>query len=174
MAATEVDTMDQVNQSISPSARRYQGKKGRLPDYLRQLLRTNELGLNIMPISELLVQYKKDTNATSEKCYEALKTLSTASMGKSGTSPLYVVECFKAPKAKEVITCDNVNRYYSQIMTGLYSLFAHDVISKITMSDTGNDRKTVSECYCPLCMYVHYACGTVVPHKALLSCGDPS
>ena len=80
--------------------------------------------------------------------------LSSVTMGKSGASPLYVVECFKAPKMKEVITHDNMKGYYSQIMTGLYGLFTHDTISKITTSDTGNDKKTVSECYCLLCIYV--------------------
>ena len=75
-------------------------------------------------------------------------------MGKSGASPLFVVEVFKAPVTKELITPDNVNGYYSQIMMGLCGLFAHDVICKITMSDTGNEKKTVSECYCPLCIYL--------------------
>ena len=85
------------------------------------------------------MQYKKDTSTTSQKCLDALKTLSSATMGKSGASPLNIVECFKAPKTKELIARDNVNGYYSQIMTGLYGLFAHDAISKITTSDTGND-----------------------------------
>ena len=60
-------------------------------DYLHQLLQMNELRLNIMPISELLAQYKKDTSATSQKRYEALRMLSSSTMGKSSASPLYVV-----------------------------------------------------------------------------------
>ena len=59
-----------------------------------------------------------------------------------------------APVTKEIITPDNVNGYYSQIMTGLAGLFTHDVICKITTSDTGNKKKTLSECYCPLCIYL--------------------
>ena len=123
-------------------------------NYIRQMLQTNELGLFIMPLSELLVQYKKDTSDTREKYYVALKTLASASMGKSSALPLFVVECFKTPMMKEVITHDNVNGYYSQVMTGLYGLFTFGAISKITMSDTGNDKKMVSECFCPLCVYV--------------------
>ena len=42
-------------------------------DYLCQLLGTNELRLNITSISELLMQYKKDTSTTSQKHYEALR-----------------------------------------------------------------------------------------------------
>ena len=64
------------------------------------------------------------------------------------------MEVFKTPVMKETIMPDNVNGYYSQIMMGLASLFAHDVICKITMSDTGNEKKTLSECYCPLCIYL--------------------
>ena len=75
-------------------------------------------------------------------------------MGKSGASPLYVVEVFKVPQMKKLITPDNINRYYFQIMMGLCGLFTHDAISKITMSDMGNEKKTVSECYCPLCIYL--------------------
>ena len=123
-------------------------------DYIQQLLCNNEFGLSITPILDLLNQYHKDSSATRWKWYEALKTLSGATMGKSDSSPLYVVEVFKAPQMKELITPDNVNGYYSQIMTGLCGLFAHDAISKITMSDTGNDKKTISKCYCPLCVYV--------------------
>ena len=75
-------------------------------------------------------------------------------MGKSGGSPLSAMEVFKAPVMKEIIMPDNVNRYYSEIMTGLCGLFAHDAICKITTSDTGNDKMTLSECYCPLCIYL--------------------
>ena len=75
-------------------------------------------------------------------------------MGKSGASPLFIVEVFKVPVMKEIITPDNVNGYYSQVMTGLCGLFAHDAICKITTSDTGNEKKTLSECYCPLCIYL--------------------
>ena len=75
-------------------------------------------------------------------------------MGKSGASPLYVLEVFKAPVMKELIMADNKNGYYSQIMTGLCGLFAHDAICKITTSDTGNEKKTISECYYPLCIYL--------------------
>ena len=80
--------------------------------------------------------------------------LSGATMGKSRVSPLFVVEVFKVPVMKEIITPDNVNGYYSQIMMELCGLFAHDAICKITMSDTGNEKKTLSECYCPLCIYL--------------------
>ena len=75
-------------------------------------------------------------------------------MRKSRTSPLFMVEVFKVAVVKELIMPDNVNRYYSQIMTGLCGLFAHDTIYKITTSDTGNEKKTVSGCYCPLCVYL--------------------
>ena len=74
--------------------------------------------------------------------------LSGTTMGKSGASPLFVMKVFKVPVTKELITPDNINRFYSQIMTGLCSLFNHDVICKITMSDTGNEKKTISKCYC--------------------------
>ena len=80
--------------------------------------------------------------------------LSSATMGKSEASPLFMVEVFKVPQTKEILTPNNVNGYYSQIMTGLYGLFAHDAISKITTSDTGNEKRTVSKCYCLLCVYV--------------------
>ena len=80
--------------------------------------------------------------------------LSGATMGKSSASPLYMVEVFKVPQTKELITPDNINGYYSQIMTDLCGLFAHDAIFKITTSDTGNEKKTISECYCPLCIYM--------------------
>ena len=124
-------------------------------DYLRQLLcNNNKLELNIMSISDLLKQYKKDSSGTGRKHYKALKMLSSSTMGKSGTSPLYMAEVLKVPQMKELVTPNNVNGYYSQIMTGLYSLFAHDMISKITTSDTGNKNKTVSECCCLLCVYV--------------------
>ena len=73
---------------------------------------------------------------------------------KSGASPLFIMEVFMAPMTKEIITPDNINGYYSQIMTGLASLFAQDVICKITTSDTGIEKKTLSECYCPLCIYL--------------------
>ena len=64
--------------------------------------------------------------------------LSGVTMGKSDASPFYVVEVFKVPQTKELIMPNNVNRYYSQIMTGLCGLFTHDAIPKITMNDTGN------------------------------------
>ena len=87
--------------------------------YLWQLLRNNKLGLNITLISDLLMQYEKDSSGTGWKCYKALKMLSSTTMGKSRASPLYVAEVFKAPLMKEIITPDNMNRYYSQIMGGL-------------------------------------------------------
>ena len=123
-------------------------------DYIWQLLCNNESGLSIIPLADLLNQYHKDSSTTGQKRYEAVKTLSGTTMGKSSALPLYMVEVFKAPQMKELIMPNNVNGYYSQIMTGLCGLFAHDAICKITMSDTGNKKKTVSECYCPLCVYV--------------------
>ena len=80
--------------------------------------------------------------------------LSGLTMGKSGASPFFVVEVFRAPQTKELIMPDNVNGYYSQIMTGLCGLFTPNAIFKIAMSDTGNEKKTISECYCPLCVYL--------------------
>ena len=80
--------------------------------------------------------------------------LSGTTMGKSGDLPLFMVEVFKVPVMKELITPDNVNGYYSQIMTGLCGLFAHNAICKITTSDTGNEKKTISKCYSPLCVYL--------------------
>ena len=124
-------------------------------DYIRQLLCNNESSsLSIYPLADLLKQYSKDPSFTRRKRYEAVKMLSCMTMWKSGASPLYVVEVFKVPQMKELITPDNINGYYSQIMTGLCGLFAHDAICKITTSDTGNEKKTVSECYCPLCIYL--------------------
>ena len=131
-----------------PSIHLYQQRKGIIPesppphdfkdhsDYIQQLLHNNESGLSITPLADLLNQYCKDSSATRQKRYEAVKTLSGMTMGKSCASPLYVVEVFKVPQMKELIMPDNVNGYYSQIMTGLCSLFAHDAICKITMSDT--------------------------------------
>ena len=119
-------------------------------NYIRQLLRNNESGLSVTPLIDLLKQYHKDSSATRQKWYEAVKTLSGTTMGKSGASPLYMMEVFKVPQMKELITPDNVNGYYSQIMMGLCSLFAQDEISKITTCDMGNEKKTISECYCPL------------------------
>ena len=78
--------------------------------------------------------------------------LSGATMGKSGASPLYMVEVFKVPQTKELITPDYINGFYFQIMTGLCGLFAHDAISKFTTRDTGNEKKTGSKCYCALCI----------------------
>ena len=80
--------------------------------------------------------------------------LSGATMGKSGASPLFIIEVFMVPMTKEIITLDNINGYYSQIMTELAGLFTHDAICKITMSDTGNEKKMLSKCYCPLCTYL--------------------
>ena len=80
--------------------------------------------------------------------------LSGMTMGKSRASPLFMVEVFKVPIMKELIMPDDVNGYYSKIMTGLCGLFTHDAICKITTSDTGNEKKTLSECYCPLCVYL--------------------
>ena len=147
--------------------RSYRQWKGIIPDnppphdykdhsnYIRQVLRNNEsAGLTIHHISNLLKHYSKDSSSSGQKRYDALKMLSGATMGKSGASPLFVVEVFKMPVMKEIIGPDNVNGYYSQIMMGLASLFAHDVICKITMSDTGNEKKTLSKCYCPLCIYL--------------------
>ena len=123
-------------------------------DYIRQLLHNNESRLSITLLIDLLNQYHKDSSATGQKWYEAVKTLSGTTMGKSSASPLYMVEVFKVPQMKELIMPDNVNGYYSQIKMGLCGLFTHNVISKITMSDTGNEKKTVSKCYCPLCVYI--------------------
>ena len=124
-------------------------------DYIRQLLCNNESsGLSIYPLADLLKQYSKDPSSTGRKRYEAVKMLSGETMGKSGASPLYMVEVFEAPQTKELIMPNNVNGYYSQIMTGLCGLFTHDAICKITTSDTGNEKKTLSECYCPLCIYL--------------------
>ena len=110
--------------------------------------------MSIHHISNLLKHYSKDPSSTGRKQYDTLKMLSGATMGKSRASPLFVVEVFMAPVMKEIIKPNNVNRYYSQIMMGLASLFAHDAICKITTSDTGNEKETLSECYCPLCIYL--------------------
>ena len=103
-----------------PDIHMYHQQKGIIPDspppfnykdhsnYLQQLLHNNKLRLNIMPISDLLAQYKKNSSGTRKKCYEALKMLSRATMGKSGALPLYVVEVFKAPQTKKIVTSDNV------------------------------------------------------------------
>ena len=124
-------------------------------DYIWQLLCNNESSsLSIYPLADLLKQYSKDPSSTGPKQYEAVKMLSGATMGKSSASPLYVVEVLKVTQTKELITPDNINRYYSQIRTGLCSLFTHNVICKITTSDTGNKKKTISECYCPLWVYL--------------------
>ena len=142
--------------SDQPSIQSYQQRKGIIPenpphdykdhsDYIQQVLCNNEsAGLSIHHLSDLLKQYSKDNSSTGQKQYEAVKMLSGATMGKSGASPLFVVEVFKVPVSKELITSNNINGYYSQIMTGLCGLFAHDAICKITMSDTGNEKKTVS------------------------------
>ena len=150
-----------------PSIQSYRQWKGIIPenppphdykdhsDYIQQVLRNNKsTGLSIHHISDLLKQYSKNHSSTRRKRYEAVKTLSGATMGKSRASPLFVVEVFQVPVTKELITPDNVNGYYSQIMMGLCNLFAHDTICKITTSDTGNEKNTVSECYCPLCIYL--------------------
>ena len=124
-------------------------------DYIRQVLCNNKsAGLSIHHISGLLKHYSKDQSSTGLKRYDALKTLSDMTMGKSGASPLFVVEVFTAPVTKKLIMPDNVNGYYSQIMMGLAGLFTHDVICKITTSDLGNEKKTLRECYCPLCVYL--------------------
>ena len=124
-------------------------------NYIWHVLRNNEsAGLSIHHISDLLKHYSKDPSSTGWKRYDALKTLSGATMGKSRASPLFIMEVFTAPVMKEIITPDNVNRYYSQIMTGLAGLFTHDAICKITMSDTGNEKKTLSKYYCPLSTYL--------------------
>ena len=124
-------------------------------DYIRQVLCNNEsASLSIHHISDLLKHYSKDSSSTGKKWYDALKMLSGVTMGKSGASPLFMVEVFKVPVTKEIITPDNVNGYYSQVTTGLACLFVHDAICKITTSDTGNEKKTLSECYCPLCIYL--------------------
>ena len=82
--------------------------------------------------------------------------LSGVTMGKSRASPLFIVEVFKVPVMKEIITPDNVKGYYSQVMTGLAGLFAHDAICKITTSDTGNEKKTLSNVIA-LCAYTWLA-----------------
>ena len=90
-------------------------------NYIPQVLCNNEsASLSIHHLADLLKQYSKDTSSTGQKQYEAVKTLSGVTMGKSGASPLFVVEVFKVPVMKELITPDNVNGYYSQIMTGLF------------------------------------------------------
>ena len=119
-------------------------------DYIRQLLCKNESGFSITPVIDLLNQCRKDSSATGWKRYKAVKMLSGATTGKSGALPLYMVEVFKVPQTKELITPDNINGFYSQIKTGLCSLSAHDAISKFTTRDTGNEKKTVSKCYCTL------------------------
>ena len=142
-----------------PSMQSYQQWKGIIPDnppphdykdhsdYIQQVLRNNEsASLSIHYISDLLKHYSKDPTSTGRKRYDALKMLSGVTMGKSGASPLFVMEVFKAPVMKEIIMPDNVNGYYSQIMMGLAGLFAHDAICKITRSDTGNEKKMLSEC----------------------------
>ena len=124
-------------------------------NYIRQVLHNNESdSLSIHHISDLLKHYSKDSTSTGKKQYDAWKMLSGATMGKSGASPLFIMEVFKVPVTKEIITPDNINRDYSQVMMGLAGLFAHDVICKITTSDTGNEKKMLSECYCPLCIYL--------------------
>ena len=150
-----------------PSMQSYQQWKGIIPesppphdykdhsDYIRQVLHNNKsAGLSIHHISDLLKQYSKDPSSTGQKRYEALKMLSGTTMGKSGASPLFIIEVFKVPIMKEIITPDNVNGYYSQVMMGLCGLFTHNAICKITTSDTGNEKKTLSKCYCPLCIYL--------------------
>ena len=105
-----------------PSMQSYWQQKGIIPespplhdykdhsDYIRQVLCNNEsTGLSIHCISDLLKQYSKDPSSTGRKRYEALKMLSGAIMGKSGASPLFVVEVFKVPVTKEIITPDNIN-----------------------------------------------------------------
>ena len=150
-----------------PSMQYYRQPKGIIPDnlpphdhkdhsdYIRQVIRNNEsTGLSIHHISDLLKHYSKDSSSTGQKRYEALKMLSGVTMGKSGASPLFIMEVFKASVMKEIITPDNVNRYYSQIMTGLAGLFAHNAIYNITTSDTEKEKKTLSGCYCHLCVYL--------------------
>ena len=148
-----------------PSMQSYRQRKGiildNLPpndikdhsDFIRQVLHNNEsAGLSIHHISNLLKHYSKDHSSTGRKRYDALKTLS--GVERSGASPLFVVEVFTAPVTKEIIMPDNVNGYFSKIMTGLAGLFTHDVICKITTSDTGNEKKTLRKCYYPLCVYL--------------------
>ena len=89
-------------------------------NYIWQLLHNNESGLSITPIIDLLNQYRKDSSATGEKQFKAVKMLSGATMGKSGALPLYMVEVFKVPQMKELIMPDKENGYYSQIMTGVW------------------------------------------------------
>ena len=150
-----------------PSMQSYQQRKGIIPDnplphdykdhsnYIRQVLHNNEsTGLNIHHISDLLKHYSKDPSSIGQKRYEALKMLSGMTMGKSRASPLFIMEVFKAPVTKELIMPNNINGYYSQIMTGLAGLFTHDAICKITTCDTAKEKKTLSKCYCPLCIYL--------------------
>ena len=93
-------------------------------DYIGQVLHNNEsASLSIHHISDLLKHYSKDPSSTGQKRNEALKTLSGTTMGKSGASPLFVIEVFKAPIMKEIIMPDNVNGYYSQVMTGTMQTF---------------------------------------------------
>ena len=82
------------------------------------LCNNESAGLSIHHISDLLKHYSKDSSSTGKKQYDALKMLSGATMGKSGASPLFVVEVFKVPMMKEIITPDNINRYYSQVIVG--------------------------------------------------------
>ena len=137
-----------------PSIQSYQQWKGIIPDnppphdykdhsdYIRQVLHNNEsTSLSIHHISDLLKHYSKDPSSTGQKWYDALKTLLGVTMGKNGASPLFVMKVFMVPVTKEIITPDKVNRYYSQIMTGLASLFAHNAIWKITTSDMGRRRR---------------------------------
>ena len=104
-----------------PSMQSYQQRKGIIPDnppphdykdhfdYIRQVLHNNEsAGLSIHHISNLLKHYSKDPSSTGQKRYEALKMLLGMSIGKSGASPLFVVEVFKAPVMKEIITPNKV------------------------------------------------------------------
>ena len=134
-------------------------------NYIRQVLHNNEsTSLSIHHLSDLVKQYSKDPSSTRQKQYEAVKMLSGVTMGKSGASPLFIMEVFEAPVTKELITPVNVNGYYSQIMTELCGLFAHDAICKITTSDTGNEKKTLSKCYCPLCVYLVGNCVTMNNH----------
>ena len=116
--------------------------------------------LNIMGIvseGQVMVDmatHSKDHSSTGRKQYDTLKTLSGVTLGKSGASSLLVMEVFTAPMTKEIFTPNNVNGYYSQVMTGLAGLFTYNAICKITTSDTGNEKKTLSKCYCPLCIYL--------------------
>ena len=122
------------------------------------MMADKSLGLNIHEVQKVYDCLKvSSTTVDKTNCQKLRDAAKKDIVSKSGATMEFLVECFVNPKMKTRVTKDDKNGYNSQVMLGLYGLYHHQVVSKITTSDTGLPKKDkhpqITEGFCSFCSY---------------------